>query len=116
MTDLGFVFDLAVWDNPSANDLIDSLLNQRSADSLRESHGHADKHAGFGATSRLVSSEGCRFPEILTASERLWTFDREEVIAHPDRGFTNAELSRSPRLFSDVAGFDNRFLISAGWY
>ncbi|REN99645.1 acyl carrier protein, partial [Mycobacterium tuberculosis] len=27
--------DLAVWDNPSANDLIDSLLNQRSADSLR---------------------------------------------------------------------------------
>ncbi len=37
MTNLGFVFDLAVWDNPSANDLIDSLLNQRSADSLRES-------------------------------------------------------------------------------
>lgn len=48
--------DLAVWDNPSANDLIDSLLNQRSADSLRESHGHADRNTqGRGSINEPVA-------------------------------------------------------------
>ncbi len=45
----GFCILTAVWDNPSANDLIDSLLNQRSADSLRESHDTLTGNTQVGA-------------------------------------------------------------------
>lgn len=108
--------DLAVWDNPSANDLIDSLLNQRSADSLRESHGHADRNTqGRGSINEPVAviGVGCRFPGDIDGSERLWDFLTEKkcaITAYPDRGFTNAgTFAESGGFLKDVAGFDNRF-------
>lgn len=108
--------DLAVWDNPSANDLIDSLLNQRSADSLRESHGHADRNTqGRGSINEPVAviGVGCRFPGDIDGPERLWDFLTEKkcaITAHPDRGFTNAgTFAESGGFLKDVAGFDNRF-------
>lgn len=108
--------DLAVWDNPSANDLIDSLLNQRSADSLRESHGHADRNTqGRGSINELVAviGVGCRFPGDIDGPERLWDFLTEKkcaITAYPDRGFTNAgTFAESGGFLKDVAGFDNRF-------
>lgn len=108
--------DLAVWDNPSANDLIDSLLNQRSADSLRESHGHADRNTqGRGSINEPVAviGVGCRFPGDIDGPERLWDFLTEKkcaITAYPDRGFTNAGTFAEPGGFlKDVAGFDNRF-------
>lgn len=108
--------DLAVWDNPSANDLIDSLLNQRSADSLRESHGHADRNTqGRGSINEPVAviGVGCRFPGDLDGPERLWDFLTEKkcaITAYPDRGFTNAgTFAESGGFLKDVAGFDNRF-------
>lgn len=115
----GFGFcipDLAVWDNPSANDLIDSLLNQRSADSLRESHGHADRNTqGRGSINEPVAviGVGCRFPGDIDGPERLWDFLTEKkcaITAYPDRGFTNAgTFAESGGFLKDVAGFDNRF-------
>lgn len=108
--------DLAVWDNPSANDLIDSLLNQRSADSLRESHGHADRNTqGRGSINGPVAviGVGCRFPGDIDGPERLWDFLTEKkcaITAYPDRGFTNAgTFAESGGFLKDVAGFDNRF-------
>lgn len=108
--------DLAVWDNPSANDLIDSLLNQRSADSLRESHGHADRNTqGRGSINEPVAviGVGCRFPVDIDGPERLWDFLTEKkcaITAYPDRGFTNAgTFAESGGFLKDVAGFDNRF-------
>lgn len=108
--------DLAVWDNPSANDLIDSLLNQRSADSLRESHGHADRNTqGRGSINEPVAviGVGCRFPGDIDGLERLWDFLTEKkcaITAYPDRGFTNAgTFAESGGFLKDVAGFDNRF-------
>lgn len=108
--------DLAVWDNPSANDLIDSLLNQRSADSLRESHGHADRNTqGRGSINEPVEviGVGCRFPGDIDGPERLWDFLTEKkcaITAYPDRGFTNAgTFAESGGFLKDVAGFDNRF-------
>lgn len=108
--------DLAVWDNPSANDLIDSLLNQRSADSLRESHGHADRNTqGRGSINEPVAviGVGCRFPGDIDGPERLWDFLTEKkcaITAYPDRGFTNAgTFAESGGFLKDVAGFDNRF-------
>lgn len=108
--------DLAVWDNPSANDLIDSLLNQRSADSLRESHGHADRNTqGRGSINEPVAviGVGCRFPGDIDGRERLWDFLTEKkcaITAYPDRGFTNAgTFAESGGFLKDVAGFDNRF-------
>lgn len=108
--------DLAVWDNPSANDLIDSLLNQRSADSLRESHGHADRNTqGRGGINEPVAviGVGCRFPGDIDGPERLWDFLTEKkcaITAYPDRGFTNAgTFAESGGFLKDVAGFDNRF-------
>lgn len=108
--------DLAVWDNPSANDLIDSLLNQRSADSLRESHGHADGNTqGRGSINEPVAviGVGCRFPGDIDGPERLWDFLTEKkcaITAYPDRGFTNAgTFAESGGFLKDVAGFDNRF-------
>lgn len=108
--------DLAVWDNPSANDLIDSLLNQRSADSLRESHGHADRNTqGRGSINAPVAviGVGCRFPGDIDGPERLWDFLTEKkcaITAYPDRGFTNAgTFAESGGFLKDVAGFDNRF-------
>lgn len=108
--------DLAVWDNPSANDLIDSLLNQRSADSLRESHGHADRDTqGRGSINEPVAviGVGCRFPGDIDGPERLWDFLTEKkcaITAYPDRGFTNAgTFAESGGFLKDVAGFDNRF-------
>lgn len=108
--------DLAVWDNPSANDLIDSLLNQRSADSLRESHGHADMNTqGRGSINEPVAviGVGCRFPGDIDGPERLWDFLTEKkcaITAYPDRGFTNAgTFAESGGFLKDVAGFDNRF-------
>lgn len=108
--------DLAVWDNPSANDLIDSLLNQRSADSLRESHGHADRNTqGRGSINEPVAviGVGCRFPGDIDSPERLWDFLTEKkcaITAYPDRGFTNAgTFAESGGFLKDVAGFDNRF-------
>lgn len=108
--------DLAVWDNPSANDLIDSLLNQRSADSLRESHGHADRNTqGWGSINEPVAviGVGCRFPGDIDGPERLWDFLTEKkcaITAYPDRGFTNAgTFAESGGFLKDVAGFDNRF-------
>lgn len=107
--------DLAVWDNPSANDLIDSLLNQRSADSLRESHGHADRNTqGRGSINEPVAviGVGCRFPGDIDGPERLWDFLTEKkcaITAYPDRGFTNAgTFAESGGFLKDVAGFDNR--------
>lgn len=108
--------DLAVWDNPRANDLIDSLLNQRSADSLRESHGHADRNTqGRGSINEPVAviGVGCRFPGDIDGPERLWDFLTEKkcaITAYPDRGFTNAgTFAESGGFLKDVAGFDNRF-------
>lgn len=108
--------DLAVWDNPSANDLIDSLLNQRSADSLRESHGHADRNTqGRGSINEPVAviGVGCRFPGDIDGPERLWDFLTEKkcaITAYRDRGFTNAgTFAESGGFLKDVAGFDNRF-------
>lgn len=108
--------DLAVWDNPSANDLIDSLLNQRSADSLRESLGHADRNTqGRGSINEPVAviGVGCRFPGDIDGPERLWDFLTEKkcaITAYPDRGFTNAgTFAESGGFLKDVAGFDNRF-------
>lgn len=108
--------DLAVWDNPSANDLIDSLLNQRSADSLRESHGHADRNTqGRGSINEPVAviGVGCRFPGDIDGPERLSDFLTEKkcaITAYPDRGFTNAgTFAESGGFLKDVAGFDNRF-------
>lgn len=108
--------DLAVWDNPSANDLIDSLLNQRSADSLRESHGHADRNTqGRGSINEPVAviGVGCRFPGDIDGPERLWDFLTEKkcaITVYPDRGFTNAgTFAESGGFLKDVAGFDNRF-------
>lgn len=108
--------DLAVWDNPSANDLTDSLLNQRSADSLRESHGHADRNTqGRGSINEPVAviGVGCRFPGDIDGPERLWDFLTEKkcaITAYPDRGFTNAgTFAESGGFLKDVAGFDNRF-------
>lgn len=108
--------DLAVWDNPSANDLIDSLLNQRSADSLRENHGHADRNTqGRGSINEPVAviGVGCRFPGDIDGPERLWDFLTEKkcaITAYPDRGFTNAgTFAESGGFLKDVAGFDNRF-------
>lgn len=108
--------DLAVWDNPSANDLIDSLLNQRSADSLRESHGHADRNTqGRGSINEPVAviGVGCRFPGDIDGPERLWDFLTEKkcaITAYPGRGFTNAgTFAESGGFLKDVAGFDNRF-------
>lgn len=108
--------DLAVWDNPSANDLIDSLLNQRSVDSLRESHGHADRNTqGRGSINEQVAviGVGCRFPGDIDGPERLWDFLTEKkcaITAYPDRGFTNAgTFAESGGFLKDVAGFDNRF-------
>lgn len=108
--------DLAVWDNPSANDLIDSLLNQRSADSLRESHGHADRNTqGRGSINEPVAviGVGCRFPGDIDGPERLWDSLTEKkcaITAYPDRGFTNAgTFAESGGFLKDVAGFDNRF-------
>lgn len=108
--------DLAVWDNPSANDLIDSLLNQRSADSLRESHGHADRNTqGRGSINEPVAviGVGCRFPGDIDGPEWLWDFLTEKkcaITAYPDRGFTNAgTFAESGGFLKDVAGFDNRF-------
>lgn len=108
--------DLAVWDNPSANDLIDSLLNQRSADSLRESHGHADRNTqGRGSINEPVAviGVGCRFPGDIDGPERLWDFLTEKkcaITAYPDRGFMNAgTFAESGGFLKDVAGFDNRF-------
>lgn len=108
--------DLAVWDNPSANDLIDSLLNQRSADSLRESHGHADRNTqGRGSINEPVAviGVGCRFPGDIDGPERLWDFLTEKkcaITAYPDRGFTNAgTFAESGGFLKDVAGFVNRF-------
>lgn len=108
--------DLAVWDNPSANDLIDSLLNQGSADSLRESHGHADRNTqGRGSINEPVAviGVGCRFPGDIDGPERLWDFLTEKkcaITAYPDRGFTNAgTFAESGGFLKDVAGFDNRF-------
>lgn len=108
--------DLAVWDNPSANDLIDSRLNQRSADSLRESHGHADRNTqGRGSINEPVAviGVGCRFPGDIDGPERLWDFLTEKkcaITAYPDRGFTNAgTFAESGGFLKDVAGFDNRF-------
>lgn len=108
--------DLAVWDNPSANDLIDSLLNQRSADSLRESHGHADRNTqGRGSINEPVAviGVGCRFPGDIDGPERLWDFLTEKkcaITAYPDRRFTNAgTFAESGGFLKDVAGFDNRF-------
>lgn len=108
--------DLAVWDNPSANDLIDSLLNQRSADSLRESHGHADRNTqGRGSINEPVAviGVGCRFPGDIDGPERLWDFLTEKkcaITAYPDRGLTNAgTFAESGGFLKDVAGFDNRF-------
>lgn len=108
--------DLAVWDNPSANDLIDSLLNQRSADSLRESHGHADRNTqGRGSINEPVAviGVGCRFPGDIDGPERLWDFLTEKkcaITAYPDRGFTSAgTFAESGGFLKDVAGFDNRF-------
>lgn len=108
--------DLAVWDNPSANDLIDGLLNQRSADSLRESHGHADRNTqGRGSINEPVAviGVGCRFPGDIDGPERLWDFLTEKkcaITAYPDRGFTNAgTFAESGGFLKDVAGFDNRF-------
>lgn len=108
--------DLAVWDNPSANDLIDSLLNQRSADSLRESHGHADRNTqGRGSINEPVAviGVGCRFPGDIDGPELLWDFLTEKkcaITAYPDRGFTNAgTFAESGGFLKDVAGFDNRF-------
>lgn len=108
--------DLAVWDNPSANDLIDSLLNQRSADSLRESHGHADRNTqGRSSINEPVAviGVGCRFPGDIDGPERLWDFLTEKkcaITAYPDRGFTNAgTFAESGGFLKDVAGFDNRF-------
>lgn len=108
--------DSAVWDNPSANDLIDSLLNQRSADSLRESHGHADRNTqGRGSINEPVAviGVGCRFPGDIDGPERLWDFLTEKkcaITAYPDRGFTNAgTFAESGGFLKDVAGFDNRF-------
>lgn len=108
--------DLAVWDNPSANDLIDSLLNQRSADSLRESHGHADRNTqGRGSINEPVAviGVGCRFPGDIDGPERLWDFLTEKkcaITAYPDRGFTNAgTFAESGGFLKDGAGFDNRF-------
>lgn len=108
--------DLAVWDNPSANDLIDSLLNQRSADSLRESHGRADRNTqGRGSINEPVAviGVGCRFPGDIDGPERLWDFLTEKkcaITAYPDRGFTNAgTFAESGGFLKDVAGFDNRF-------
>lgn len=108
--------DLAVWDNPSANDLIDSLLNQRSADSLRESRGHADRNTqGRGSINEPVAviGVGCRFPGDIDGPERLWDFLTEKkcaITAYPDRGFTNAgTFAESGGFLKDVAGFDNRF-------
>lgn len=110
------ISDLAVWDNPSANDLIDSLLNQRSADSLRESHGHADRNTqGRGSINEPVAviGVGCRFPGDIDGPERLWDFLTEKkcaITAYPDRGFTNAgTFAESGGFLKDVAGFDNRF-------
>ncbi|WP_419199125.1 beta-ketoacyl synthase N-terminal-like domain-containing protein, partial [Mycobacterium tuberculosis] len=103
-------------DNPSANDLIDSLLNQRSADSLRESHGHADRNTqGRGSINEPVAviGVGCRFPGDIDGPERLWDFLTEKkcaITAYPDRGFTNAgTFAESGGFLKDVAGFDNRF-------
>lgn len=111
-----YIPDLAVWDNPSANDLIDSLLNQRSADSLRESHGHADRNTqGRGSINEPVAviGVGCRFPGDIDGPERLWDFLTEKkcaITAYPDRGFTNAgTFAESGGFLKDVAGFDNRF-------
>lgn len=108
--------DLAVWDNPSANDFIDSLLNQRSADSLSESHGHADRNTqGRGSINEPVAviGVGCRFPGDIDGPERLWDFLTEKkcaITAYPDRGFTNAgTFAESGGFLKDVAGFDNRF-------
>lgn len=108
--------DLAVWDTPSANDLIDSLLNQRSADSLRESHGHADRNTqGRGSINEPVAviGVGCRFPGDIDGPERLWDFLTEKkcaITAYPDRGFTNAgTFAESGGFLKDVVGFDNRF-------
>lgn len=108
--------DLAVWDNPSANDLIDSLLNQRSADSLRESHGHADRNTqGRDSINEPVAviGVGCRFPGDIDGPERLWDFLTEKkcaITAYPDRGFTNAgTFAEAGGFLKDVAGFDNRF-------
>lgn len=108
--------DLAVWDNPSANDLIDSLLNQRSADSLRESHGHADRNTQGRVSINepvAVIGVGCRFPGDIDGPERLWDFLTEKkcaITAYPDRGFTNAgTFAESGGFLKDVAGFDNRF-------
>lgn len=108
--------DLAVWDNPSANDLIDSLLNQRSADSLGESHGHADRNTqGRGSINEPIAvvGVGCRFPGDIDGPERLWDFLTEKkcaITAYPDRGFTNAgTCAESGGFLKDVAGFDNRF-------
>lgn len=99
--------DLAVWDNPSANDLIDSL---------RESHGHADRNTqGRGSINEPVAviGVGCRFPGDIDGPERLWDFLTEKkcaITAYPDRGFTNAgTFAESGGFLKDVAGFDNRF-------
>lgn len=105
--------DLAVWDNPSANDLIDSLLNQRSADSLRESHDRNTQGRGSINEPVAVIGVGCRFPGDIDGPERLWDFLTEKkcaITAYPDRGFTNAgTFAESGGFLKDVAGFDNRF-------
>lgn len=96
--------------------MIDSLLNQRSADSLRESHGHADRNTqGRGSINEPVAviGVGCRFPGDIDGPERLWDFLTEKkcaITAYPDRGFTNAgTFAESGGFLKDVAGFDNRF-------
>lgn len=96
--------------------MIDSLLNQRSADSLRESHGHADRNTqGRGSINEPVAviGVGCRFPGDIDGPERLWDFLTEKkcaITAYPDRGFTNAgTFAEAGGFLKDVAGFDNRF-------
>ncbi|PRH95526.1 polyketide synthase [Mycobacterium tuberculosis variant africanum] len=91
-------------------------MNQRSADSLRESHGHADRNTqGRGSINEPVAviGVGCRFPGDIDGPERLWDFLTEKkcaITAYPDRGFTNAgTFAESGGFLKDVAGFDNRF-------
>lgn len=87
-----------------------------TTDSLRESHGHADRNTqGRGSINEPVAviGVGCRFPGDIDGPERLWDFLTEKkcaITAYPDRGFTNAgTFAESGGFLKDVAGFDNRF-------
>lgn len=96
--------------------LADHLVDSDATDSLRESHGHADRNTqGRGSINEPVAviGVGCRFPGDIDGPERLWDFLTEKkcaITAYPDRGFTNAgTFAESGGFLKDVAGFDNRF-------